>query len=723
MALEVGTHLGPYEILGRLGTGGMGEVYKAMDTRLGRTVAIKRLLTQQSDRFQDEARAIAALNHPHICQIHDVGADYLVLEYIEGAPLGGPLPERDALRLAIQIADAVTAVHGRGVLHRDLKPANIMVTTAGAAKLLDFGIAKHVVSDADVTRTIDGAVVGTAAYMSPEQAEGNAVDERSDIFSFGAVLYELLSGRSAFGGHSTARVLGAVLRDDPLPLGASPAVERIVRRCLEKQPQLRFQTMAEVKTALEEVASGTAPRPADRQPSIAVLPFADMSPGKDHEWFSDGLAEEILNALTRVAGLKVTARTSAFSFRGEKQDIRKIGDALDVRTVLEGSVRSAGSRIRVTAQLIDVASGFHLWSERFDRDMTDVFAVQDEVALAIVDTLQVKLTAGTSVSVRKPGNVEAYHAYLKGRHHFERLNPSDAARGEAYFKEAIARDPSYAPAYAALSQTFISAMGATPVLEALSQAKAAALQAVELDDTLADAHAALASVAAAEYDWTEARKQYRLALSCKPVSPWVRAGLAYAVVVPLGDIDEVVTLLQPALVEDPLSLSPRVFVAQALMARGLHRQAMDDLRRLIDLQPDSWLAHANLGLAHLTGGSIAAAIAAFEKTLDLAPWQAHVMGLLAGSYERAGDRKHAEQTLARLAGADGAYGISREGAAALGRASFHAVCEEFDRAADFLESLIDAHQPGLPFLLRLPHYVRFRETARGQQVLRRLNLA
>jgi serine/threonine-protein kinase len=352
MPLSAGDRLGPYEILTPIGAGGMGEVYKAQDTRLGRTVAIKTLNTAHMQRFEREARAIAALNHPHICTLHDIGADYLVMEYIEGAPIEGPLPVEEAVRLALQIVGALELAHGRGVIHRDLKPGNILVTSGGV-KLLDFGLAKITSAPADDTLSVEGTVMGTPAYMAPEQAHGRPLDERSDIFSFGSVLYELLSGNQAFSGSSMADVLSAVIRDDPATLRAPEALARVVSRCLRKAPADRFQSMAELRAALERISA----KPVERQPSIAVLPFADMSPGKDHEYFSDGRSEEIINALAHVPGLKVTARTSAFAFRGKEQDIRKVAEALDVETILEGSVRRAGTRIRVTAQLINAADG------------------------------------------------------------------------------------------------------------------------------------------------------------------------------------------------------------------------------------------------------------------------------------------------------------------------------------------------------------------------------
>jgi serine/threonine protein kinase len=386
-----GTQLGPYELLSRIGEGGMGEVWEARDMRLGRIVAIKRLKGPHSSRFEHEARAIASLNHPHICQIYDVGPDYLVLEYIEGKPLPAPLPPEEARRLAIQIASAVEEAHARGILHRDLKPRNILVTTKGQAKLLDFGLALRTEdSSAEATRTIEGTVMGTAGYMAPEQARGKPLDERSDVFSFGAVLYELLSGRRAFRGGSRAEVLSAVLRDDPAPFQAPAALQRVVWGCLRKDPSERFQTIGKVRASLEEAPAKRMEHP----PSIAVLPFANLSHHAADESFSDGLADELTNALTQVAGLKVIARTSAFAFKGQNQDIRRIAHSLGASSVVEGSVRRCGSRLRVTAQLIRAADGTHIWAQRYERKIRDEFAVQDEICAAVVNRLKASLVAG-----------------------------------------------------------------------------------------------------------------------------------------------------------------------------------------------------------------------------------------------------------------------------------------------------------------------------------------
>jgi len=320
MPLQPGDQLGPYEILTPIGAGGMGEVWKARDTRLNRIVAIKRLNGEHAKRFKREARAIGSLNHPHVCQLYDVGPDYLVMEFVDGAPIKSPLPAQEAIRLAIQIASALEEAHSKGIVHRDVKPGNILITKKGEAKLLDFGLVKvgppgDGVSTLTMGLTEQGMVVGTVAYMSPEQAEGLAVDARSDIFSFGVVMYEMLSGVRAFRRDTPMATLLAIVRDEAAPLEAPEALERIVGRCLAKQPSKRFQTMGEVKEALEQ--AGQAGKVSQPQPSIAVLPFANMSADKENEYFGDGLAEEIINMLAHVPGLKVTARTSSF-FSGER---------------------------------------------------------------------------------------------------------------------------------------------------------------------------------------------------------------------------------------------------------------------------------------------------------------------------------------------------------------------------------------------------------------------
>ena len=447
--------IGHYVLLEPLGAGGMGEVWKARDPRVGRTVAIKRLKPEYAERFKQEARAIASLNHPHICQLYDVGDDYLVMEYVDGAPLRCPQPPERAIRLALQIADALDEAHSKGIVHRDLKPDNVLVNEKGTAKLLDFGLARtsglQLSDGATMTSagTLNGQVVGTVAYMSPEQAQGLTVDARSDVFSFGLVLYELLSGSTPFRGDTPIATLSSIVKDDPLPLREASVLDPVIRRCLAKNPAARYQSMADVRTAVQHAVS-----PTDARPSIAVLPFANMSGDPEQEYFSDGLAEETINALVRVPGLKVIARTSAFAFKGQNVDVRKVAEALGVNHILEGSVRKAGNRVRVTAQLIVAGDGSHLWSERYDRELADVFAIQDEIAQAISRELQIKLSPAPS---RHQPPIAAYEALLKGRHYHQQWTPEAQKQSESCYREAIALDSRYTQAYCELGMLYFSA--------------------------------------------------------------------------------------------------------------------------------------------------------------------------------------------------------------------------------------------------------------------------
>ncbi|HYR41654.1 MAG TPA: protein kinase, partial [Terriglobia bacterium] len=609
------TQLGPYVLIGPLGAGGMGEVWKARDTRLNRVVAVKRLKEEHRKRFEQEAQAIAALNHPHICQLYDIGPDYLVMEYIEGTPPQCPLPAPKAVQLAIQIASALEEAHSRGIIHRDLKPTNILITASGTAKLLDFGLAKSVTaSDSDITRnTMEGAVVGTAPYLSPEQAEGKPLDARSDIFGFGAVLYEILSGSRAFEGSSTAQVLSAVLRDDPMPLQhVPPALQCIVIRCLAKQPGQRFPSMSAVKSALEQVAV----KSSEPEASIAVLPFTNMSADKENEYFSDGLAEEIINALTHIPGLKVTARTSAFAFRGKEQDIRTIAKALDVRTILEGSVRRAGNRIRVAAQLINAANGYHLWSERYDREMSDVFAIQDEIAQAIAAALQVTLS-GKSVTVRRyTPKLPAYEAYLKALYYTQKMTPESMSRSRDCFEEAILLDPEFALAHSALGNHLASLAiyGLLPAHEAMPHVRLEARKALDIDPSLPEAHAMLGLVASLyDYDWTEAERRFQLATACEPVPAQVRRYYGFYYLLPVGRYKEAVEQQERARNEDPLNLADRVSLAPSLRAVGRDADALSELHKVRQLDENFWPPYFLLGIVHASQGNIAQAAPYAEK--------------------------------------------------------------------------------------------------------------
>jgi len=691
VSIGAGTRIGPYEVMSRLGAGGMGDVWKARDMRLERDVAVKVLPqafatdVDRIRRFQQEARAVAALNHPNICQIHDVGPDYLVLEYVEGSPLCGPLPDADARRLALQVASALEAAHKRGLLHRDLKPANVLVTTDGRAKLLDFGIAKLVTTD-EVTQTAEGAVVGTAPYMSPEQVQGKTLDGRSDIFSFGSVLYELLSGERAFAGESSADVLSAILRDTPRSLAASP-LSRIASRCLEKDPSHRYQTMAEVRAALEDM---TRAQP-EAEASIAVLPFENLSADKDNEYFGDGLAEEIINALTRIPGLKVIARTSAFAFKGKHEDIRRIASALGVTTVLEGSVRKAGSRIRVTAQLITAADGSHLWSERYDRELADVFAVQDEIAAAITQALHVKL----SPRRRHTPSLPAYEQYLKALFYAQRWTPDSLEVAKGCLERAIALDPLFALAHAELGHLFhrYAIYGLMPPREALPRVRAEARRALAIDPNLAEGHAMLGTVSAMfDFDWPEAERQFQLAIADGTAQPHVHRYYAHYCLLPLMRLREAIEHHTIAFQADPLNLSGRAERAVTLGAADLQGEAEADMREVMTLDPSFWFPYFIVGSWRALEGRDDEAMALVERGHQLAPWFLPLIGVLAVLLQHKGDHERANALAEQLRFAEGQGDP-------IGPAIYHLLRCEFDACADWVEKAIEHRQPAVFFFL------------------------
>jgi serine/threonine-protein kinase len=689
----------------------MGEVWKALDTRLGRTVAIKRL-TAHHHRFEQEARAISALNHPNICQIYDLGDDYFVLEYIEGEPLRGPLSPVEAIRALLPIARALEEAHRLGILHRDLKPANILISRSGTAKLLDFGLAKVVTAEADVTQTAEGMLIGTATYMAPEQAKGQPADVRSDIFSFGAVLYELVTGRRAFTGNTSVQILAAVLHENPAPLRTGTELDRIITKCLQKNALERFQSMSELRAALEHALTG----PATSEPSIAVLPFANLSADKENEYFSDGLAEEIINALTRIPGLKVTARTSAFAFKGREQDVRSIGEALDVRTVLEGSVRRAGNRIRVTAQLIDAADGYHLWSERYDAEMADVFAVQDEMATAIRKALQVKLSGRGRVPPRYTPDVTCYEAYLKALHEAQKLTPQSLSQSQKWFEQAIALDPQFALAHSmyAFHYSQLANYGLLPVQTAMPIVRREARRALEIDPTLPDGHAMLGLVAALyDYDWPEAGRRFEQAMQLEPVPSQVRRNYALCYLLPIGRYREAADECARALSDDPLNLMSRLRFAQCLRAAGQLEQAQKEQRRALELDESLWFSHFLIGLDHLLDGEHDDALHHIERAYALAPWNPSAAGLRAAALQRTGDTAQATDLVTQMEAAG-------SGPAALGLAIYHLLCSDIDTCAGWTERAIAERHPAIFFFL--VHALALRRSHRWPALAKMLHL-
>jgi serine/threonine-protein kinase len=682
LTLTPGTRLGPYEIVALLGAGGMGEVYHARDSRLDRDVAIKVLPAETAHdserlrRFEQEARAIASLNHPHICQLYDIGPGYLVLEYIDGGPLRGPVAAPEAVRQAIQIARALEAAHDRGILHRDLKPANVLITRDGTVKLLDFGVAKLLrptSEDPDdlthtVAHTIAGAVVGSPGYMSPEQASGKALDIRSDVFSFGIVLHELLSG---------VRISSDA---DAFRSGqAPPALARIVRRCLAADPRERFQTMAEVRAVLEHASTELTSAPSVRKPSIAVLPFANMSADKENEFFGDGLAEEVINALTQMPGLQVAGRTSAFLFRGKDIELTEVGRRLNVEHLLEGSVRRAGNRIRVTAQLIKVADGFHLWSERYDREWTDIFAIQDDITDAIAEALRLRLSADASMPRHHTPNLRAYEAFLKARDLWYKAEPGSFDQIKAMLERAITLDSQFALPYSLLGgcYTMLANMGYSSAHEMMPLARTAEENALRVDPALPEAHALL-GVCAGNFghDWIGAEREWRLAMRREPISHDVRLWYGNHYLLPIGRLEEAVETMANALQEDPLNLAYRHHYARGLRHLGRLDEAEAELRGVLDIDGNFPWALETLGAVCAQQGNSKEALAFTERAHVMTPWSYTVMGQLAALLDRAGDRKRTDELLDTL-GAGEAYGAST------GLAIFHAMKGDADQAAEW----------------------------------------
>ena len=676
MTIAPGTKLGPYEIVSSLGAGGMGEVYRGRDPRLGREVAIKILPEDAAadpehlNRFEREARAVAALSHPNVLAIFDVGLGkipFLVTELLHGETLReildrGALDARRAIELGMQLAAGLTAAHERGIVHRDLKPANVFVNSGGHLNILDYGLAKRAEPmnepDDSITRpqTLRGTVLGTLGYMSPEQLRGFPADARSDIFACGAILFEMVTGKRAFRGDSPADTISAILAA-PTPAfgmssGVPPALTAAVRRCLEKDPSRRFQTASELLAALEsisEVRSGPALAPAAESSaasvpptSIAVLPFANMSANPEDQYFSDGLAEELVNALTRLSRLRVASRTSSFRFRDRHADVREIGRALGVGAILEGSVRRSGPRLRVMVQLIDVENGYSIWSERYDREMADVFDVQDEIVAATVNALAPTLLGEAREAVKRPTeNLQAYDLYLRGRHFWNQRSPAVFATAIRFFEEAIALDANYALAHAGLADCYsiLRVYGWTPPEHSQPRALQAVTQAMALDARLPEAH-----FSRALYDfyferrWRTAERSFRQSIEMSPRMAMFHAYYALFLATSY-DYAEAHRRLSDALSMDAHSSVVHFLAASAACVMGEADSALEHATRALDLQPESLGARWPQTVALIMAGRHEQALAAAEQVVarTRAPIYIGVLGMVYGIAGRLAD--------------------------------------------------------------------------------------
>jgi len=717
MALTSGARLGPYEITAQIGAGGMGEVYRARDTKLDRDVAIKVLSdslagdAERFARFEREAKVLAALNHPHIVTIHSIekadGVPFLTMELVEGRTLDH-LIGRSGMSLAqffdisIALADALAAAHRKHVTHRDLKPANVMVSDDGHVKVLDFGLARSMEhervdpAETRLTLTKAGAILGTLPYMSPEQIEARPPDPRTDIFSFGVMLYEMATGERPFHGDSSPALMSSILKDRPPPVEARRSdvpsnVCRLIDRCIEKHPRDRIQTAPEIVAELRaqrhawqsRVAWADKPvadlRTTERVPSIAVLPFANMSADKENEYFGDGLAEEVINALAQVPGLQVAGRTSSFCFRGKDLELVEVGRRLNVEHLLEGSVRRAGNRIRVTAQLIKVTDGFHLWSERYDRELTDIFAIQDEITHAIASALRFKLSADSSTPRRHTPNLRAYEEYLKARDLWYTAMPGSFAQVKAMLEHAITLDARFALPYSLLGgcYTMQANLGFAPAYEAMPLARAAEEEALRVDPDLPEAHALLGVCAGCfGHDWIGAEREWRLAMAREPISRDVHFWYGNHYLLPIGRIAEAVETMASALQDDPLNLLYRHLYARGLRHLGRLDDAEAELRGVLDIDANFPWALETLGAVCAQQGNWEEALVFTERAHVVTPWSHTVAGQLAALLDRAGDRKHSSALLETL-GAGEAYGAST------GLAIFHAISGDPEKAAEW----------------------------------------
>jgi serine/threonine-protein kinase len=746
----IGQTISHYRILSKLGEGGMGVVYKAHDTKLGREVALKFLpggLTgdpRARERFIYEAKAASGIDHPNICTIYEIDETddhriFIAMACYEGETLKqriarGPLETGEILDVAIQIARGLARAHEAGIIHRDIKPANIIITTRGEVKIVDFGLSK-LLGLAKLTRT--GMTVGTAAYMSPEQARSEEIDQRTDIWSLGVVLYEMLTGLCPFRSEYEQALIYSILNEEPAPLGSlrpdiPEEMDQLVQKAMAKVPVERFRYAGELLAELSFLAKRREAESdrlligaAKALPSIAVLAFTNLSADKENEYFSDGLAEDIIDALTQVPGLRVMARTSAFAFRGKEADVREIGARLNVEHILEGSVRRSGSRLRVTAQLVKASDGYHVWSQRFDREMTDVFAIQDEISQAIVEKLRLRLSGDRPLVKRYTENLAAYDLCLKARYDLRKMAREEREAGRRYCEQAIALDPSYAPAYIVLAESYLwdAFWGSTDPREAFSRAKSAALEALRLDDTIADAHTALGTVlGSGEFDWQGADHEFNRALELNPSSVAVRYDYAWCYAMwflyPQGRVEEALTEMQRALELDPLDPFYNALLGYLLHSTRQFEPAVAQLHHAIGLAPAFFFAYWFLSSVYALNGRLDEAIAAAEKANELSGRHALTLAALGTCYGQAGRTAEARQVLEELTAR---RRVTYVPSCALAWA--HSGVGELDESLEWIAKSIEEREPTVVTALKsAPIFDRLRSHPAYQALLRKMNL-
>jgi eukaryotic-like serine/threonine-protein kinase len=752
--LQPGAKLGRYTLVAAIGAGGMGEVYRALDPQLGRNVAIKVLPDHLSHdpqalaRFEREARAVAALSHPNIVAIFDVGNDqgisYIVTELLEGESLRsrikrGPIPWREAVDLGIPIVEALAGAHSKGLIHRDLKPDNVFLTLDHRVKLLDFGIARwkpHVRDPEDglvLTETLEGTLMGTVGYMSPEQVQGKPADAPSDIFSFGCVLYEMVTGKRTFHGASPVETMAAILKEQPIPpvklqVHLPPDLDHIIVTCLEKEPQGRFQDAPALAAALKTIEDGATGSGAGKPlpdadgavDSIAVLPFANVSGNPDLEYLTDGITESLINSLSQLRGMRVVARTTVFKYKGQQIDPETAGRALRVRALLMGRVAQRGELLNVQSELVDVRDGSQLWGQQYHHELADIFVVQETIARDITKRLKLKLTREKMqrLTRRYTEDAEAYQLFLRGRYYWNKRTPEWMRKGIDNFHLAIQKDPGYALAYAGLADCYalLGSYGALSPQDAFQKTRSAALKALEIDKTLAEAHTSLAFAQGFyEWNWRESERGFKRALHLSPSYPTFH-WYGYLLMA-LGRLDEAFVNIRQALDLDPLALVINAQLAWALHFARRYDDAIEQARKTLEMEPAFGLAQFWMGLSYLHKGSYEVAIPSLQaahKSLDMAPI---VLGALGYAYATAGRPEEAQQTLVQLA-AD----TQRHYVTPVAHALVYIGLGKLDQAFEWLEKSLQDRSWWLAWLKVDPLFDRARSDPRFSSLMSRVGL-
>jgi serine/threonine-protein kinase len=736
---------GRYAIDRELGEGGMAIVYLAHDVRHDRKVALKLLRPEVSaeigaERFLREVKMAAGLTHPHILPVFDSGEADGLLFYVMPNMAGRSLRERlererqlpldEALRITREVASALDYAHRHQVVHRDIKPENILLHD-GSAMVADFGIGKALSAGSAITQT--GMALGTPMYMSPEQSSGEStIDGRSDLYSLGCVLYEMLTGEPPFTG-PTAQAIIAKRFVSPIPSVATTrdvplAVDRVVTKALARTPVDRYTTAGEFAAVLLELQrEGQTPRPeavtappAKLDKAIAVLPFANMSADPENEYFSDGMTEDIINALARLPDVQVASRTSCFAFKGKEVDIREVGDRLGVSSVLEGSVRKIGNRIRVNVQLVDVGNGYQLWSETYDRQLEDVFAIQEEISRAIVDALKVKLIGGATDVLVKPTteNLEAYTLYLKGRFFVNRLAEHDLRKGMTLFEQALDADPGYARAYSGIADCWCNLADDWVVPDdAYPRAKSAATRAIQIEPSLGEAHTSIGKVLC-WYEWDFEGASGALAKAVDFNPNYAEAHFVYGSALPaVGRLNEAIEEMRKALVLDPLSAHFSRWLGRFLLYAGRHDAVVEQSRKTLEIEPSYFQAYLDIGAARLAQGQAEEAFKAFQRGQSLSTAVRSYDAMLVRALCALGETEEARAIMERLERQAKEQYLRAEilamGYGALG---------EIDRAFACLDQALAAHSAGLIYLHIDPGYESIRPDPRFAKLVARIGL-